>query len=82
MVYAINITQHTFNAKRYLKEIKEKKLLSNSPCDGIYMLYAEGNMDKAIIKEKKILDKGMNKLVKMDKKRDKACDKAMKKGKK
>lgn len=39
-------------------------------------------MDKAIKKEKKIIDKGMDKLVKMDKKRDKACDAAMMKKKK
>lgn len=32
-------------------------------------------MDKAIKKEKKMIDKGMDKLVKMDKKRDKACKK-------
>ena len=32
-------------------------------------------MDKAIKKEKKIIDKGMEKLVKMDKKRDKAMEK-------
>ena len=31
-------------------------------------------MDKAIKKEKKVIDKGMNKLLSMDKKRDKACD--------
>lgn len=31
-------------------------------------------MDKAIKKEKKIIDKGMDKLVKMDKKRDKVVD--------
>lgn len=34
-------------------------------------------MDKAIKKEKKVIDKGMDKLVSMDKKRDKACDKHM-----
>ncbi len=39
-------------------------------------------MDKAIKKEKKIIDKGMNKLLSMDKKRDKACDKSMKMKKK
>jgi len=39
-------------------------------------------MDKAIKKEKKAMDKGMDKLVKMDKKRDKACDSAMMKKKK
>lgn len=39
-------------------------------------------MDKAIRKEKKIIDKGMDKLERMDKKRDKACDKGMKKKKK
>lgn len=32
-------------------------------------------MDKAIKKEKKIIDKGMNKLVKMDKKNDKKHEK-------
>lgn len=31
-------------------------------------------MDKAIKKEKKMIDKGMDKLVKMDKKRDKVVD--------
>jgi len=35
-------------------------------------------MDKAIKKEKKMMEKGMNKLVKMDKKRDVKCDKPMK----
>lgn len=39
-------------------------------------------MDKAIKREKEVLDRGMNKLVKMDKKRDKACDAAMMKKKK
>lgn len=42
-------------------------------------------MDKAIKKEKKVIDKGMDKLIKMDKKRDvkmHKCDKMMKKGKK
>jgi len=39
-------------------------------------------MDKAIKKEKKVIDKGMDKLVKMDVKRDKACDSAMMKKKK
>ena len=39
-------------------------------------------MDKAIKKEKKTIDKGMDKLVSMDKKRDKACDAAMMKKKK
>lgn len=34
-------------------------------------------MDKAIKKEKKVIDKGMDKLVKMDKKRDKMCDESM-----
>jgi len=38
-------------------------------------------MDKAIKKEKKVIDKGMDKLVKMDVKRDKACDSAMMKKK-
>ena len=32
-------------------------------------------MDKAIKKEKKIIDKGMNKLIKMDKKNDKKHEK-------
>lgn len=38
-------------------------------------------MDKAIKKEKKIIDKGMDKLVSMDKKREAKCDmkKSMKK---
>ena len=36
-------------------------------------------MDKAIKKEKKMMDKGMDKLVKMDKKHDKACDTKKKK---
>jgi len=31
-------------------------------------------MDKAIKKEKKLIDKGMNKLINKDKKRDKACE--------
>ena len=39
-------------------------------------------MDKAIKKEKKMIDKGMDKLIKMDKKRDKACDSSMMKKKK
>ncbi len=39
-------------------------------------------MDKAIKKEKKAMDKGMDKLVKMDVKRDKACDAGMKMKKK
>ena len=39
-------------------------------------------MDKAIKKEKKVIDKGMEKLIKMDVKRDKKCDKAMMKKKK
>jgi len=39
-------------------------------------------MDKAIKNEKKKIDKGMDKLVKMDIKRDKVCDKAMPKKKK
>lgn len=39
-------------------------------------------MDKAIKDEKKKIDKGMDKLVKMDIKRDKACDEGMKKKKK
>lgn len=34
-------------------------------------------MDRQIKKEKKKIDKGMDKLVAMDKKRDKACDGAM-----
>lgn len=38
-------------------------------------------MDKAIKKEKKTIDKGMNKLIKMDKKQDKKMDK-LEKGKK
>jgi len=38
-------------------------------------------MDKVIKSEKKKIDKGMNKLIRMDKKRDKACDAAMKKKK-
>ena len=32
-------------------------------------------MDKAIKKEKKVIDKGMNKLIKMDKKNDKMHEK-------
>ncbi len=32
-------------------------------------------MHKALKQEKKVIDKGMNKLVKMDKKRDAKCDK-------
>ena len=36
-------------------------------------------MDKAIKNEKKMMDKGMDKLVKMDKKRDKAGAKKKKK---
>jgi hypothetical protein len=39
-------------------------------------------MDKAIKSEKKKMDKGMNHLVAMDKKRDKKCDAAMMKKKK
>ena len=39
-------------------------------------------MDKEIKSEKKKIDRGMDKLVKMDKKRDKACDSAMMKKKK
>ncbi len=39
-------------------------------------------MHREIKKEKKVIDKGMDKLVKMDVKRDKACDAAMKKKKK
>lgn len=39
-------------------------------------------MDKAIKKVKSNIDKKMNNLVKMDVKRDKACDKAMDKKKK
>lgn len=39
-------------------------------------------MDKAIKSEKKKIDKGMDHLVKMDKKRDKECDSAMMKKKK
>lgn len=36
-------------------------------------------MDKAIKDQKKKMDKGMDKLVRMDIKRDKACEKATKK---
>jgi len=36
-------------------------------------------MDKAIKSEKKKIDKGMDKLIRMDKKRDKACAAAKKK---
>ena len=39
-------------------------------------------MDKAIKKEKAVIDRGMDKLLKQDKKRDKACDKAKMKKKK
>lgn len=39
-------------------------------------------MDEAIKKEKKSMDKGMDKLASMDKKRDKACDAGMKMKKK
>jgi len=39
-------------------------------------------MDKQIKKEKKAMDKGMDKLAKMDVKRDKVCDAAMMKKKK
>jgi len=39
-------------------------------------------MDKAIKKEKKSIDKGMNKLIKMDIKHDKVVSKEMKKKKK
>jgi hypothetical protein len=39
-------------------------------------------MDKAIKKEKMAMDKGMDKLAKMDKKRDKKCDMKMGKHKK
>ncbi len=39
-------------------------------------------MDRQIKKEKKVIDKGMEKLVAMDKKRDKKCDMEMKKKKK
>lgn len=39
-------------------------------------------MDKALKSEKKKIDKGMDKLIKQDKIRDKACDKAKMKKKK
>ena len=39
-------------------------------------------MDKAIKKEKRIIDKGMGKLLKMDIKRDKKCEMAEKQAKK